>query len=245
MARLNSQSEHAGVSIFHVLNDKNLNVSDRFGWLAKDKCEIQIVPKDNSCAISKILYFKSPKLYLNISDLNKDAKWAEDADGDSDGVRYSTSSAANGKISRVLLDISRKEDSEKFFIYLKIVGEGGKVKYLCSDGVVLYNESKPLQNEYEYVKSSRKSFKPSVQLNENKFYAIKNVERNVNFLADRSFLKVDYSDGILKVFPSVFYNDEVGKNVYTVSYIPGCCEKEEIANMKLLPFFNLNVELKP
>ena len=248
VARLNNESEHAGRSIFNVLKDKDLeNVSDKFKWFFKDKCEIEITPKDNSCAISKISHFKSPKSYLNISDLNKDAKWTEDTDGKSDGVVYTTSFAANGKVSRVLLNISKKEDSEKFFIYLKIVGKGGKVMYLRSDGIVLYNEVNPKGNEYKNVRTKYEAKDllvdvKGVNLDDHKFYAIRNVDRSIDLLAKRKFL-VNDSKSTLRADCSVFSWDKDGKHIYKVSYIPGCCEETEIEDMSLLPFFNLNVEL--
>ena len=191
-----------------------------------------MIPQEDSDDILDIYYFKSANSYLNTDDLLKHAAWFQSG---SEYVDFKREFPVVGGLIRLVFNIYKKESSEKFFIYFKIVDKAGNAKYFRTDGIVLYGGSDAINKVVTYFKNAPESQDVGVTSNKNKIVKLIDISTNTEY--SDLYFATELGTQKFIVDLSVFCWRNNGTYDFKVPYIPGCCEKSDIADERDLPSF--------
>ena len=159
-----------------------------FGWFFKDSKTVTINATDDQSGIQSIQYYVSQSS-IDVSTIHEWENYTQSFTLDKD---------------------------QKYIVYAKVTDNAGNIKYVSSDGIVIYTDVTPSEvNNLEYTMLNETEVSVDLNLNGN---SIKEIKDNQNNVLNTNNYRIDNGKLILKT--SYLKTLSAGNYTYTVSYNP-------------------------
>ena len=168
-----------------------------FGKLFKKTKDVEISSDDKGSGVKEVYYYTSNEVKTEDNIKAEDIVWSK-------------------------LNIEEKksnfaiENNGKVVIYAKIVDNAGNIKYISSDGMVMYKDSVAETKKITYKKLSGKDVTAKINLNGNTIKEIKN--NNTTLTKDKDYEVSE--DGTITFKSTYLSGCEVGNYDLRISYNP-------------------------